>query len=83
MENANHLILFDHECRGRRDGSRRADPKRLAGQASFAKKIAGPENRHDGFFAGFIDDGKLHAALLNVQDILTGIALREDRFPFS
>jgi hypothetical protein len=35
----NHLGFFDDQRRGRRDGGRRPDPSRLAGQASLAKEI--------------------------------------------
>ena len=38
------------------------------------------QNRHNGFFAGLIHHSKLHAAFLNVHDILRGIALCEDGF---
>jgi hypothetical protein len=34
------------------------------------------ENRDDRFFAGGIDDGKLHAALLNVHDVFSGILVQ-------
>ena len=40
------------------------------------------QNRHDGFFAGRIDNGKLHAALLNVHYVLGSIALRKNRSLF-
>ena len=43
MKDANHLFFFNHEYRRGRDRGRRSDPKRLAGEASLAKKIAGPK----------------------------------------
>ena len=44
------------------------------------KKIAWSQHLHNNLFAGRIDHSKLHTAFLNVDDILRGIALREDGF---
>jgi hypothetical protein len=51
---------------------------RLAGQTSFAKEVAGAQDRDDRFFALLGNDGKLELACLNVEDGVRKIALRED-----
>ncbi len=47
------------------------------------KKSPGSQNRNDGLFAGLIDHGNLHAAFLNVHDIIRGVPLAEVDFIFS
>ena len=79
---ANHLGFFDDQGGGRSDGGRRSDLSRLAGEASLAKEIPRSQNGHDRLFAGFVDDGELYSACLNVEGIPARIALREDRFFF-
>ena len=83
MEHAIHLVFPNDEYRGRhnRDGGRHTDG--LARKAAFPGKITGPQNRHNGFFPGLINHRELHAAFLNVQDLIGGIALPEDRLFFS
>lgn len=61
---------------------RRPYADRLTGEATFAEKIAQSQDRHHRFLANVIYDGEPHAAFLDVQHILGGIALREDRFFF-
>jgi len=78
VEHASHLVFFNDEHGGGRDGGRCGHANGLAREAPFAKEIARSQNGHDGFFAGLIDDRKLHTTFLNVHDIGGGIALRED-----
>src|SRR4029077_5484393 len=80
VEHANHFVFLNDEHGGGCNSSRSRHANGLASKAAFAKKITRSQNRHNGLFAGFIDHGKLHAAFLNVHDILCGIALREDGF---
>lgn len=80
VEDANHLGFFNDERSGGRDRHGRAHANRLGGETALAKKIAGPENRHDGLFAALIDYRKPHAAFLNVDDVVASLALREDGF---
>jgi hypothetical protein len=80
VEHANHFVFLDDEDGGGCNSGRSRHANGLAGQAAFPKKITRSQNRYDRLFAGFVDYGKLHAAFLNVHDILCGIALREDGF---
>src|SRR5258706_9620329 len=74
-ERADHLVFLNDEHGGRcnRDRSRHANG--LARKAPFPKKIARSKDRHNSFFAGLIDDSKLHTAFLNVHYVLRGVAL--------
>jgi len=80
VEHANHFVFLNDEDGGGCNGGRSRHANGLAGKAAFPKKITRSKNCHNGFFAGFIDHGKFHAAFVNVHDILCGIALREDGF---
>src|SRR5208337_777379 len=80
MEHANHLVFLDNEYGGGRNRGCRSHANGLAGKTPFPQKIARSKDRHNGFSAGLIDHRKLHAAFLNVQHILGGIALRKDGF---
>src|SRR5580692_11196568 len=80
VEDPNHLFLLTQQYCGCGNRSRRSDPDRLSGQASFTKKIARSQNSHDRLFAAFIDDRKPDPALLDVQDVLARITLRKDFF---
>ena len=82
VEDSNHLVFLNDEHGGGRNYSGARHANRLPRKAAFAKEIAGPKDRYDGFFAGFINHSKFHAAVLNVHDRLRGIALREDGFFF-
>src|SRR6202041_3510154 len=82
VKDANHLFLFNYEHRGRGNRRCRSYPYRLTGKAALAKKIARSQNRDDRLFTGLIDYREPHAAILNVEDIFSGIALREDRCLF-
>lgn len=83
VEHTNHFIFFDHQHGSGRDRGGSGHAAGLTAQASFAKKITGAENCDDGFPAGLIDYGELHAAFLNVHDVRGGIALGEDGFFFA
>ncbi len=78
VEHARHLVFLDdeHGCGCDRGGRRHVVG--LARKAPFPKKITCSQNRYNGFFAGLVDYRQLHAAFLNVHDILRGIALCED-----
>ena len=78
VEDAGHFLLFNHQQSGGRYCSRRADSNRLTREASFAEKIAGPQDRDHGFFADLIDYRKSDPAFLNIENVPSGIALRED-----
>ncbi len=80
VEDAKHLVFLDdeHVCDRDRCGGRHVFG--LPSQASFPSKIAWFQDRHNNFFASFIDYCKLHTAFLNVHNILGSIALCEDGF---
>jgi hypothetical protein len=80
VEHANHLAFLNDKYAGGRNRGRSRHADGLARKAAFPKEVTRPQNRHNGFFAGFIDHSKLHTAFLNVHDILCRIALREDGF---
>jgi len=80
VEHANHFVFLNDEDGGGCNSGRSRHANGLPSEAAFPKKITRSQNRHNGLFAGFIHHGKLHAAFLNVHDILCGIALREDGF---
>lgn len=82
VKDANHFFLFDEQNSARRNRSRRPDADGLAGQASFAKKIARSQDRHDRLFAAFIDNRKPYPTLLNVENVLARVTLHEDFFFF-
>ena len=75
---AHHLLLVDEEdgAVGRRRRAPHADG--LTRQASLAEELARAQHRHDGFAARLREHRELHAALLDVQDVLARIALGED-----
>jgi len=78
VEDANHLPFLNDEHGGGCNRGRSRHASRLARKTAFPKEIARSQNRYNGFFAGLMDHGKLHAAFPNVHDILCGVALRED-----
>jgi hypothetical protein len=80
VEHANHLVFLNDKYANRCNRRRSRHANGLARKAAFPKEITRSQNRYDGFFAGFIDHGKLHAAFPNVHNILCRVALREDCF---
>ena len=50
----------------------------LTRQASFAKELAAAQHGHDGLPARLREHRELHAAFLDVQDVLARVALGED-----
>src|SRR6267154_2047480 len=74
VENANHLVFLNDEHGGRCNRGRSRHANGPARKAAFPKKIARTKNRHNGLFAGLIDDSKLHTAFLNVHYVLRGVA---------
>src|SRR6266481_3704221 len=74
-ERADHLVFLNDEHGGRCNRGRSRHANGLARKASFPKKIARSKDRHNSFFAGLIDDSKLHTAFLNVHYVLRGVAL--------
>ena len=50
----------------------------LTRQASFAEELAGAQHRHDRLSARLREHRELHATLLDVQNVLTRVALGED-----
>jgi hypothetical protein len=78
MEHANdgsflepHDLAFHH----RRD---RRHAQRLPRQASLAAEIAGSKDRNDCFFPLFGNNGDFDLALLDVENSVRHLALRED-----
>ena len=62
-------------------GRRSPDANRLTGQRAFAEEVAGAEHRDDRLFADAGDHRELDRALLDVPDVVAGVALREDDRP--
>ena len=50
---------------------------RLPGKASFAEEFVRPKDRDDGFLALLGNDGDLHLALLDVEDLVRRVSLRK------
>jgi len=80
VEHANHLALLDAEHGGGCDRSRSRHANGLASETSFSKKITRSHDCDNGLFAALVDDSELHAAFLNVQDIICGVTLTGDGF---
>jgi len=80
MEHAQHLVFLNDQKRGGCSGCSRAHPNHLARHAALSKKVTRAKHRDHRFLAGPIHNGKFHAALLDVHDAISSIALREDRF---
>jgi hypothetical protein len=80
VEHPKHFLFFNYKYRGRCNRGRRCHANHLARQAAFSQKITRAKNRDNSFFTGLIHDSKLHAAFLDVHDILGRVALREDGF---
>ena len=57
------------------DRSRCPDAQRMAIQASFAKKLAGSQDRNDRFLALLGNDGELDLALLDIKDRFRNLTL--------
>jgi hypothetical protein len=58
-------------------GSRR-EAQRMAIQASFPEEVTGPEDGDDGLLALRRDDGELDPALLDVENRVCRLSLREN-----
>ena len=56
----------------------RRDALRLSGKASFTEEFVRPKNCDDGFLALLRNDGDLHLALLDVEDLIRRVSLRKD-----
>src|SRR5947209_8341556 len=78
MQHAKHFGALDNQNRGGGYGCGRNQADQLAGEAGFTKKIAGTKNRHNGLLSILIHDGKFYPAGSDIQNILRGIALREN-----
>ena len=78
VEEVHHLFLVHQEDGAVRRRRRTPHADRLTGQASFAKELARTEHRHDGFTPRLREHRKLDVPLLDVEDVLTRVALRED-----
>lgn len=78
VENASHFLFLDHKEGSRYDRGGRPHPDRLTCEAALAKKVAGTQNCDDGFLPRGADYGEPDTAVLYVQDVRRGIALRED-----
>ena len=78
VEKTNHLALRNAQHAHRRHGARRADAGRLVRKHALAKKLTGSEQRDDGLFSRGGENGKLHGAGLQVEDVARRIALRKD-----
>ena len=51
---------------------------KLAGQASFAKEVARPQDGNNGFLAVLRDDRELDLAFLDIENSVGRVALQED-----
>jgi hypothetical protein len=78
VEHAPHFVFLNDEYCGRTNRGCACHANGLARKASFAKKITGPENCHNGFFAGLINHREPYAAFLNVDNTGCGISLRKE-----
>ena len=78
VQQTNHLPFGNNKdpARGHRGGGRQAN--RLAGKRSFAEKIAWTQYADDRLLASRGHHRQLHAPLLNVEDGIGCVALRED-----
>src|SRR5882762_11914853 len=74
-ERADHLVFLNDEHGGRCNRGRSRHANGLARKAPFPQKIARSKHRQNSFFAGLMDDSKLHTAFLNVHYVLRGVAL--------
>src|ERR1700680_1070408 len=75
---AKHFGFLNNEHGGGCNRGRCGHANGLASQAAFSQKITRSQYFHYSFFTGFVDDGELHTAFLNIKDIFRRIALRED-----
>ena len=74
-ESADHLVFWNSEHSRRCERGRCLPSNKVASHASFTKKVAWSEDRYDCLFSERVDNGQLQAAVLNVHDIHSGIAL--------
>ena len=78
VEQPDHRVLLDDQHAARHDRRRRPDADRLTRQGPLAEKVAGGQHRDDRFFADTREHRELDRALLDVPDVVAGLALRED-----
>src|SRR6267378_862850 len=78
VERANHLDFLNDEHGGSYNRGRSRHANGLARKATLPKKIARSKDRHNGFFAGLINNGELYTAVLNVHHTRSRITLRVD-----
>ena len=74
----NHLPFGNDKDRARGHRGRRRQANRLAGERPLTEEVAGAQHPHDRLLAGLGQHRQLHAPVLNVEDGVGRIALRED-----
>src|SRR5436190_1381909 len=81
MEHVNHSRFFETRDHALRGGDSRCHAQRLAGKTSLAKEITGAQHGEDRFLPLLGQDLQLDPALLDVEDRIGGVSLREDDLP--
>src|SRR5436190_2242728 len=78
MEHPDHCFFWNSKDGALGDRGRRGHAQRLAGEASFTKKISAAQDGDDRFFPACGENRQLDFTLLNVKHGIGGTALRED-----
>ena len=73
VEDARHFVFSNDKDSRWHDGGRRPHANRLAGHASFSKKVPGAKDRHDRFLATLIYDRELQTSSLDIHDAIFGV----------
>ena len=78
VKRAHHGLFFDPRELALCHRGCRSHAKRLACQGSFSEEIAVTQDANRRFLAGLGDDGQLYFALLDIENRVRRVALRED-----
>jgi hypothetical protein len=78
MNHAQNLRFLQSRNGGIRYGRNGRHAQRLTGKASFTEKLVRSKNCDDRLLALLRDDGDLHLATLDVEDLVRGFSLREN-----
>src|SRR5712691_5870729 len=78
MEDAQHLVLLNSKDKARCHRRSRRQADCLTDEASLTKEVTRSEDCDDRFFVLFGFDLELHPAVLNIENSVGGITLRED-----
>src|SRR5580693_5787820 len=82
VEDTDGALLFHPHNRAIGYGAGRRHAQRLACHAALSKEVSGPQNGNHHPLATFGNDGEFYFSLLEIEEVLRRVALREDLMIF-